>query len=227
MLASCSAGLPEADMNLRIRIKGALRGAKQRWGSNNMKRRLWNQEFSSGHWESLESTPSDVVYHYVEKYCRRGSILDLGCGSGNTGCELDAHSYQNYTGVDISDVALEKAQRRSEMCERGQKNHYVQADVSTYIPDAKFDVILFRESIYYIPRRQIRATLGRYSRYLNEGGVFIVRQHNRVVADDLVKIIEGSFETVGHYSSDPSGPVVLIFRPEFGVSKVGMPGRWT
>jgi len=202
----------KSNMNVVKKIKNALRGAKQRWGSEKMKQRLWNEEFASGRWESLENTSSDVIYHYVEKYCRRGSILDLGCGSGNTGCELDSRRYQTYTGVDISDVALEKARRRSEACLRGEKNDYIQSDISAFVPAAKYDVILFRESIYYIPRRQIESTLVRYSEYLRDDGVLIVKWHDAKGSEDLVNLVETKFQIVERHAPELSGPVVLVFR---------------
>lgn len=138
---------------------------------------LWNREFSEGRWNFIEKTPGDVVYAYVEKYCRHGSILDLGCGSGNTGCELDRDSYEDYVGVDISDVAVQKAKRRSKRSGRWQKNSYFQGDIAAFRPKKQVDVILFRESIYYIPRSRISAVLERYAGYLKAGGVEIVRWH--------------------------------------------------
>jgi SAM-dependent methyltransferase len=202
-------------MNPMIRVKNAWRGAVQRWGFPSMKRRLWNQEFATGRWDAIERTPGDMVYPFVEKYCRGGSLLDLGCGSGNTGCELAANSYEEYTGVDISDVAIEKARLKSQECQRGQKNHYIQADISSYVPAKTYDAILFRESIYYLPRTQINATLERYSRCLTGNGVIIIRWHARNVAEGQLKLIGGHLKTIEYYSPDPAGPVVVIFRPQF------------
>jgi len=178
-----------------------------------MKRRLWNQEFTSGRWESLDSTPGDIVYHYVEKYCRGGCILDLGCGSGNTGCELNAQKYTHYTGVDISDVALEKARWRTQACQRGKLNQYLQSDVAAYVPNQKYDVILFRESIYYIPLQRTASTLGRYAHHLREGGVFIVRWHDARISEDLMDCIQNNFVIVERSFLGPTGPLVLVFRP--------------
>jgi SAM-dependent methyltransferase len=205
-------------------LKDALRGARQRWGSSRMKRRLWNREFANGRWASIESTPGDAVYGFVEKYGHGGDILDLGCGSGNTGCELNPESYAHYTGVDISDVAVEKARQKSQSCQRGQKNRYVQADISAYAPEERYDVILFRESIYYIPRGRIKATLERYSRHLKEDGVFVVRLYGGEIAEDLRKIIEAGFRMVEHSRSDVQGPVVLVFCAPSDAQNLGT--RW-
>jgi SAM-dependent methyltransferase len=207
-------------MSFLKRIKNALRGAKQRWGTSRIKQRTWNEEFASGRWDGIERTPEDIVYPFVEKYCRGGSILDLGCGSGNTGCELNGNSYQEYIGVDISDVALEKARLRSAECQRAGKNRYVQGDIVAYMPDAKHNVILFRESIYYIPKRQIRSTLERYAQHLKPDGVLIIRWHDEQVAGESIKIISNNFIIVEQHCSTNGGPVVLIFRPAMNSVRV-------
>src|SRR5262245_7357764 len=100
-------------MYVTTKIRNVVRGLKQRWGTGEMKRALWNKEFASGHWSNLENTVEDVIYYYLRRYCKDGSLLDLGCGSGNTGCELADNAYRDYTGVDISDVAIEFAQKRA------------------------------------------------------------------------------------------------------------------
>src|SRR6266568_5347303 len=122
-------------MKLATKISNMVRGLKQSWGSSRIKQKLWNKEFAGGRWDFIENTPDDFIYPLIKKYSRNGSILDLGCGSGNTGCELNVNSYREYTGVDISDVALEKAKRRSESCQRGKKNRYALSDISAYVPE--------------------------------------------------------------------------------------------
>jgi SAM-dependent methyltransferase len=114
------------------------------------------------------------IYQFVQSYCRGGSILDLGCGSGNTGNELAETSYHDYTGVDISEVAVRKATERSVRNGRTAKNRYIKSDILSYVPREKHDVILFRESIYNVPRALMKKTLDRYAHFLAEEGVFIV-----------------------------------------------------
>src|SRR5437870_1451228 len=101
-------------MYLLQKIRNVSRGLVQLYGTERMKRVLWNSEFSGGRWSCLDNTTGDCLYPYVEKYARNGNILDLGCGSGNTGVELDPAAYRHYTGVDISDAAVEQAKKRTE-----------------------------------------------------------------------------------------------------------------
>jgi SAM-dependent methyltransferase len=182
-------------------------------GTKSVKRSLWNKEFTAGRWTSLDETPGDCVYPYVEKYARNGSILDLGCGAGNTGTELGAKTYRHYTGVDISDVAIEKARRRTEENRRATKNSYFQSDILSYMPTQQYDVILLREVIFYIPPRKTRSMLHRYSPYLKQGGVFIVRIWNiDGKYKTFVDTIESNFLVVETYVEEQTTTAVIVFR---------------
>jgi SAM-dependent methyltransferase len=146
-------------MHLATKARNVLRGVLQAHGPRNIKQRLWDQEFDGGRWDCLDSTAGDCIYPYLEKYARGGRILDLGCGSGSTSNELAATAYGSYTGVDISEVALEKARKRSQANGRADRNQYFQSDIITYVPSRTFDVILFRDSIAYVPWGRITAVL--------------------------------------------------------------------
>ncbi len=200
-------------MHVIQKVRNVLRGVLVVWGGTKIRKHLWNSEFAKGRWNCLDETPEDCVYYYVEKYCEGGSILDLGCGSGNTGNELDASKYQDYTGVDVSDVAVQKAIDRTKRSGRSDKNHYFQSDIYTYLPGKNYDVILFRESIYYIPQPRIDPTLDRYSNYLTEHGVFIVRIFDSENCARVVSGIEHSYETVEKYVSANGKTIVIVFRP--------------
>jgi SAM-dependent methyltransferase len=202
-------------MSLIEKMRNVSRGLLQAYGSESIKRYLWNTEFfSHSPWEFItDNTKTDFMYQYLIKYLRVGSILDLGCGAGNTGSEMEMADYQQYTGVDISDATIAYARKRSEEAGRGAKNHYFQSDILSYRPTGQFDVILFRESLYYVPQSAVYATLDRYSKYLNAGGIFIVRVHNetnkRIMR--IAQIINTNFEVI-ECVSDPSGAGILCFR---------------
>lgn len=197
------------------KARNVLRGLLQAYATENMKRDLWNIEFSEGRWNCLDVTQGDCVYEHIEKYANNGSILDLGCGSGNTANELDETKYRQYMGIDISDVAIDKAKRRSEGSGRTEKNRFLQSDISSYMPAQQYDVILFRDSIYYLPRHKIKRILDRYGKYLKGRGVFIVRIFNTSGKyRTIIDTIESSFKIVEKYFSDQTKTVVLVFGPE-------------
>jgi 2-polyprenyl-3-methyl-5-hydroxy-6-metoxy-1,4-benzoquinol methylase len=193
------------------------------YGPSSIKKRLWDKEFSSTKWDFINHTEGDCVYENLEKYANNGSVLDLGCGPGNTANEMAVNSYQKYVGVDISEEALAKARKRTEMEGRTAKNTFVQSDFVNYNPIEKFDVILFRESMYHVPMGKIKHTLDRLSAYLKEGGVFVVRMYTadpdsggkeKPRPTAMIQIMETEFDVVEKRRYDGERhPHVLVLRP--------------
>ena len=112
--------------------------------------------------------------------------------------------------MDISDVAIEKARQRSQAAGRSAKNEYFQCDIMTFVPRKLYDVILFRESIAYIPRAKVPALLARYAKYLNREGVFIVRWSNARQGEEIMEHAEGYRLVERHTTPDGSGPFLAI-----------------
>ena len=202
-----------------------VRGFLLSYGPSSIKRRLWDKEYSEEKWGFADNTVEDCVYNHLERHAANGSILDIGCGSGNTATELAATAYQTYVGVDISEAALAKARRRSEDSDRQDKNRFECADFLTYVPTGQFDVILFRESMYHVPLSKVKATLERYSEYLRNGGVFIVRlfaaSRDSVDSKDkyrptaMLGIMEAEFNVLEKRQyQEPGRPTVIVFRPK-------------
>jgi SAM-dependent methyltransferase len=197
-----------------------VRGFLLSYGPSKIKKRFWDKEYSEEKWSFAYNTVGDCVYAHLEKHIENRNILDIGCGSGNTATEM-AGTYRSYVGVDISEAALAKARRRSQECGRAGKNSFECADFLTYVPTGQFDVILFRESMYHVPLGKVKATLDRYSTYLKEGGVFVVRlfassagrTEDKQRPAAMLKIMEAEFDVLekGRYEV-PGRPTVIVFR---------------
>jgi SAM-dependent methyltransferase len=196
-----------------------IRNAVASYGPSIIKKALWDREYSAGDWDFNDNTEGDCVYPHLEKHAEKGSILDIGCGSGNTANELPFSAYCSYVGVDISEVALDKARRWSEWNGRAGKNSFVQADFLKYLPDQQFDVILFRESLYLVPLGKVKEALDRYSKHLKDSGVFIVRicttrnNQRKYRPTAMVRAIESGFEVLERRQYGELGPTVIVFQP--------------
>ena len=127
--------------------------------------------------------------------------------------EINISAYQYYTGIDISDLAI---QRSIDKCKkntiRNLKNEYFVSDISKYTPYKKYSVILFRESLYYIRSNfKISKILDRYADYLDENGVFLVRICNRDKYKGIIKLIEKKFNVLERDLPKNIGTIVIVF----------------
>ena len=208
-------------MYIAQRVATFVQGFLASYGPFSVKKRLWDRNFAGGKWDFIDNTAGDCIYPHLEKHARGGDILDLGCGPGNTANELANGAYRSYIGVDISEVALEKAVRRTRDNGRADKNSFVNSDFLEYAPAHDFDVILFRESLYHVPYGQVLPILEKYSKHVKKNGVFIVRLY---AGDDTKKtkfrvarkldLLKREFDIVESCEYDqPGTPTVLVFRP--------------
>lgn len=209
-------------MNIGRRTARLVNGFLKSYGPSNLKKVLWDKEFSGEKWDFIDDTAGDILYPYLEKYAQKGSILDLGCGPGNTANEMAETSYETYIGVDISQAALDKAVKRTKENNRADKNTFACADFLAYIPAHQFDVILFRESMYHIPYGQVQAILEKYSKFLKKNGVFMVRMHATDIKTGEIKkrvtskidLIKKGFDIIETSQNDqPGRATVWVFRP--------------
>ncbi len=196
-----------------------IRGFLMSYGPSSLKKVFWDQEFSSGKWNFIDYTAGDCVYLHLERFAHNADILDLGCGPGNTANEL-APVYSSYVGVDISEEALAKARRRTVETGRSEKNRFERSDFINYEPAQKFDVILFRESMYHVPLGKIKPMLDRYAEFLNDGGVFIVRlylvdlksRRKKPRPTAMMRVVEKEFDVVEKREYGDSQATVIVFR---------------
>ena len=69
-----------------------------------------------------------------------GRAIDLACGEGRNAIWMAKQGWQA-TGVDFSDVAIDKAKRLAENA--GAEVQFACADSTSYGPRAQFDLVLF------------------------------------------------------------------------------------
>jgi SAM-dependent methyltransferase len=177
-----------------------------RYAGSVLRRCAFDQLYRSGRWDHLDKDHSKEVVKVVEKYANKGRILDMGCGPGILVSLLNAGSFEYYRGVDASSEAIALAQKR-----KSEKVHFETGDIQNYKCSDNFDLIVFDESLYYVPffRYQI---LKRYARWLRPGGTFIVTVADPHRFKHMIKIIRKRFQTVEDRYFKNSGRLLLVFR---------------
>jgi 2-polyprenyl-3-methyl-5-hydroxy-6-metoxy-1,4-benzoquinol methylase len=124
-----------------------------------------------------------------------GRALDLACGEGQNGIWLASLGWK-VTGVDYSEVAIEKARARADR--EGVEAEFVCADLLEYQPQpSSYELVLLL--YFHLPPRELRTVLSQAQAALAEGGTIVVLGHDRTNITDGV--------------GGPSDPAIL-YAPE-------------
>lgn len=124
-------------------------------------------------------------------------------------------------GVDISAVAVERLKDRED-----ERTTFIQGDAERTVPEGKFDVIVFNESLYYFEDPQ--GVMTRYADALAPDGIFIVSmflgsRRARSVLRDVRRqhqVLDQSTTTQGSRSWECD-----VLRPSPGQLGEAAPGR--
>lgn len=135
------------------------------------------QEIQRDGWGRLWDVGEAPRYAVVRDFCERfggheHAVLDVGCAQGILQCEL---RYGTYTGIDLADDAIARAQRRAD-----DRTTFAVADAATYTPARPYDVIVFNECLYYL--RDPVGVAQRYLEHLTPGGVIVISMFDRMWA---------------------------------------------
>ena len=187
----------------------------KRWGSQSAKQRVWDSEYRGGKWDVSQEqlAGTDPIYQSLDRYGVDARILDLGCGGGVTALEMTSE-YREYVGVDVSDVAVASAIHAVSLDpKRAGKTSFCVGDIANFRPAGEFNVILFRESIYYLPLHQIKKALNHYSAFLGKNGVFIVRLCNRYKYTSISELLQKNLQIDQKFLPADSKTAIIIGSP--------------
>ena len=106
------------------------------------------KRYASGRWAYMKEVAESHRYSLIIgccEYYQSGDrkVLDVGCGEGILQRRM---AYAEYLGVDMNAEAISLAMSRED-----EHTRFVLAPAETYQPASQYDVIVFNESLYYIP----------------------------------------------------------------------------
>ena len=177
-----------------------------RFGGSTMRRCSFDEYYISGRWDYIDSDHSDEMVKVVEKYANKGLILDMGCGTGILASLLGANSFTYYRGIDASTEAITLAHKR-----KSKNICFEVGDIQSYECKDDLDLIVFEESLYYVPFFRYRL-LKRYAKRLRPEGVFIVTVADPKRFGRMIRMIRNKFQIIEDRYFKNSGRLLLIFR---------------
>jgi ubiquinone/menaquinone biosynthesis C-methylase UbiE len=147
-------------------------------------------------------------------------VLDIGCGSGHTACEIAKVYGSKVTGIDISEIMVSKAERRARRERLEELVEFRVADVfGLPFDDDSFDLALFESVITPLPGDK-HVALRETVRVLQPGGLVGVNESviSSSAPEEFLKLVEEHPATHGVFT--PEGLRALL--EESGIEIVGM-----
>lgn len=153
----------------------------------------WDKEYDQQQWDYLANISElgrySVITGYISHINSNASILEIGCGTGLLFNRLKHLPYKFYTGIDISEKAIQCASRNSD-----EKTTFIAANGANFSDEKVYDIIVFNEALYYFD--DCISVLRHYKKMLKADGHFIV---SMVVGDTSNlhwKKIEQNFKVI-------------------------------
>jgi demethylmenaquinone methyltransferase/2-methoxy-6-polyprenyl-1,4-benzoquinol methylase len=107
----------------------------------------------------------DEVHDRLEAFQATGDVLELACGPGSFTTDLLRHAH-SVTAVDAAPEMLSLAREKI----RDSRVTFIQADVFTWQPDRRYDVVFFGFWLSHVPLERFEAFWSLVDRALKPGG---------------------------------------------------------
>jgi trans-aconitate methyltransferase len=160
--------------------------------------------YRSNKWQFNEA--NNEIIALVEKHAANGSILMLGCGTATILNYLNHDQFSYFCGIDISPEAIARANTHI-----SDKINFEVADILGYKCNRDFDVILFSESLYYVPAARHEELLNNLCLSLAPNGCIIVTLSDPERYANIVELVEQKFCCLQNAKLRSSSRRVLVF----------------
>lgn len=132
--------------------------------------------------QSLDLPGGDELTEALEAFRPTGSVLELACGPGVWTRQLLRHA-TDVTAVDASPEMLAIAAAKVS----GERVRFVQADLFTWTPDCRYDVVFFGFWLSHVPFEHFESFWSMVTDCLKEDGRVFFADDAYRTADELVE----------------------------------------
>jgi 2-polyprenyl-3-methyl-5-hydroxy-6-metoxy-1,4-benzoquinol methylase len=193
-------------MNLR-RLLG-IRGIHYfatRFGPRKLRGLAFDEKYRSGDW-NFSTDGTGELSAVICRYLREGDLLIMGCGGASILQDLEASKLKSALGIDLSQEAIRLAGRFA-----SEKISFQLADMVTFQCPRPYDVILFSESLNYVPGTEQKLFLQRLSESLKPGGVFVVTIAQARRYAEILEGIRKNFDVLEDHPFSGSNRHLMVF----------------
>jgi trans-aconitate methyltransferase len=177
-----------------------------RFGPSRLRSMAFDEKYRSGTWDFRGET-SDELPSVIRTYLRCGDLLILGCGGASIVERFNSCEFSSILGLDLSEEAVRLANRFAR-----ENVSFQTGDLIKFQCVICYDVILFSESLYYVPSSQQENLLKRLASQLKPGGVIVVTLAQASRYKTIIELIRNRFDVVEDRKFSGSERHLLAFR---------------
>lgn len=166
----------------------------------------FDEKYRCGRW-AFETDGGPELTSVICRYLQKGDILILGCGSASILEDLKREGLNSALGVDLSQEGIRLASRFA--CDNIS---FQIADMTTFECPQVYDVILFSESLNYVPAIKQIYLLKRLARSLRPNGALLVTLSDTKRYGDILLRIRQNFDVLEDLMLPGSNRHVIAFR---------------
>jgi 2-polyprenyl-3-methyl-5-hydroxy-6-metoxy-1,4-benzoquinol methylase len=166
----------------------------------------FDEKYRCGHWV-FESDGGPELTGVICRYLRKGDLLILGCGSAAILEDLKKEGMNSALGIDISQEGIRLASRFA--CDNVS---FQVADMVRFECPQAYDVILFSESLNYVPSMRQVPLLKRMAGSLRPNGALLVTLSESKRYWNILIRIRRNFNVLEDFMLSGSNRHVIAFR---------------
>ena len=193
---------------MRIRQLLAAKGihyVATRFGWQKLRALAFDEKYRQGDW-TFHADGGDELVGVIGGYLRNGDLLILGCGGASILEGLESKGFNSALGIDLSEEAIRLASRFA-----SERVSFQLGDMVEFECPRPYDVILFSESLNYVPATGQSRLLLRLSEHLKPGGVFVTTFAQAARYQDILERIRRGFVVIEDRTFSGSSRHLIVF----------------
>ncbi len=179
-----------------------------RFGGSRIRRAAFDEKYRRGDW-AFDRHADDALAEVVQGYLGDGHLLIMGCGGAGVLQALDIDRIGGVLGIDLSPEAIRVARQHAP-----PKVSFEVADMERVSLKQDYRVILFSESIYYVPEGRLIRFLEGLGSHLTPTGVMIATVADPTRYQSVLRIVRDHFIPSEDRVFDRARRCLLVFRPK-------------
>lgn len=166
---------------------------------------FWNKELSGqksfyfGGVTYIEARKAmiPVLIRYTVPHVKR--VLDVGCVGSSLAKDLFRYNIEQYTGIDISDYAIRKAERDMLKYKQDLDVRFHACDLREFKAEdgERYDIIIFSEVLYYLSVQEAKKQVERFSAWLRPNGGLCISMKDDPKSHAIYRGISKKFQHAG------------------------------